>query len=146
MFGWFSKSRVWYKDEELLIIRYRSCEGYFYIGSFDTQEGFLETKHTLEAIGRTVEATPLFRNNFLTMFERLGFGLAAAGYDVARTVGDNRLWRFDRAPSTVFVTTVKPSQSAYQIRTCCQAALPGKKILDKIIGEAILEKVARLKK
>ena len=145
MFGWFSKSRIWYKSDELLIIRYRSCEGHFYIGSFDTQVDFLETKHTLEAIGRSIEATSLFRNNFLTMFERIGFALKAAGYDVARTVGDSRLWCLDRAPSTVFVTTVKPGKSAYQIRTCCQFAR-SKKILDQIITDAVLDQVEQIKK
>lgn len=143
MFGWlFGKSQVWYKDGEMLIIRYRSCEGYFYIGSIDTQEGFLETKHTLGAVGRALESTALFRNNFLTMFERLGFGLKALGHDPVRTVSDRGMWFFDYAPSTLFVASLPPSRSAYQIRSCGQFAR-SKRANDKAVLEAVLDRVSQ---
>lgn len=145
MFGWlFGKSRVWYKDDELLIIRFKSLDGVFYIGSFDTEINFVETKDTLEAVGRMIEVQPQFRNSFFTDFERLGYCLHNLGFETTRTIGPKRAWFFERAPSTVFVSNIKPCRSAYQLRNTLFFAR-SKKTLDAIIERAVLGIVTEMK-
>ncbi len=145
MFAWlFGKVRVWYRDDEMIIIKYRSREGCFYVGCIDTQEGFLENRHTLGAVARSIEATSLFRNNFLTMFERLGFALKELGHDPVRTVGGRGLWFFDHSPSMLFVASLPPSRSAYQVRTRGQFAR-SKRLLDKVMEAAVIERVEKYK-
>lgn len=146
MFSWlFGKSRVHHRSEGLLVIRYKGMTGDFYIGAFDTDVNFVETKATLEALGRLIEAKPLYHNSFLTEFERLGHCLRELGYETVRTIGNARAWYIDRPPSTVFVTSIPPDCNVYQLRTR-MALARGKKRMDKVILEAVLDTVDEFKK
>jgi hypothetical protein len=112
MFAWLlSRTRRFYKSDKLFIVKYLGDAGDYYIGSFDTADGHVETRHTLEAIGRTIESTIGFRDNrHLPIFERVGLALKELGYDTVRTIGAGRAWYFDRTPSTIFVCVSRPSQ------------------------------------
>lgn len=112
----FGKSRIWYKDDELLIIRYASREGDFYVGSFDTQEGFVETRHTLEAVARQLEHTPHFPNYFLSLFERLKFGVMHLEYPCRVPSMEPRTVFFDRSPSMLFASSLPPFKDARTLR------------------------------
>lgn len=141
MFSWlFGKSRVYFRDDEMLVIRYRSRMGSFYIGAMDTECNFVETKATLESMGRLMETQPHFQNSFFTDHERLGFCLRELGFETWRSIGDSRAWFFERSPSVMFVTTVKPRRSAYQMRNLFMFA-KSKKILETLVERAVLKTV-----
>lgn len=145
MFSWlFGKSRVHHRSEGLLVIRYKGKVCDFYIGAYDTDVNFIETKATLESMGRIIEAMPLYHNSFLTEFERLGHCLREMGYEATRTIGRHRSWFIDRPPSTLFVTTVPPICDVYQLRTV-RALARGKMRIDKAITEAVLSTVDEMK-
>lgn len=125
MFGWlFRRARIHYKDDEMLVVKYSCKAGYYYLGSFDTQAGYVMRQSTLEGIGRLIEEAQDFRENrHLPLFERIGLALTELDYKHAHTIGVSREWYFRAGASKIFISVTLPSQIAQVCRNGYERAL-----------------------